>query len=414
MKEKWKYDRQWLIVNAQGVLYFSLIVLSLMIIPSCKNISEPEHLSTATGDLNGLEQPANQTVFSEVKTILPVQKSISPLIEATGVIAYDPSLLNNISARFDGRIEKLYVRYNFEIVYKGQRIMDVYSPEILTEQQNLIFLLNNPSPDQLLIKSSKQKLIVLGVTNEQLRQIEILRKLINPMPVYSPYSGHIHDIGLSNGVKNSLPSMGNGMSSGNRNLSNSSTQGQIENIPSSQTSSLSIREGMYIDRGQPIFAVYNTNKIWAVLNIFPLDAKCIKVGDKVSLISETNPTNTINAVIGYIEPVTGQNASAIKARVYLENEVKPNLKIGTLVNAKINSNEISGIWVPRKAVLNIGQKQIVFIKTKVAFQTKKIRTGVVADSFIQIIQGLNIEDQIAVNAQYMVDSESFIIAKEDE
>lgn len=410
MREKWKYDKQWLMVNGQWLKQL-LLIICLITLFSCKNNSEPEHLSTKTGDLNGLEQPANQTVFSEVKTILPVQKSIAPILEATGIIAYDPSLLNNISARFGGRIEKLYVRYNFEMVSKGQRIMDIYSPEILSEQQNLIFLLNNPIGEAALIKSSKQKLKLLGVTEEQLRQIEMLRKQINPLPVYSQYSGHIHDIGLSNAISNASPSMGNGMGSGNR---NSSIQGQIENIPSSQTSALSIKEGMYIESGQPIFAIYNTSRIWAVLNIFPIDAKLINVGEKVSLTSETNPTHVIDAEINYIEPVTGQNASAIKARVYLENESKHNLKIGTLVNAKINTKEIVGLWLPRKAVINIGQNQIVFLKTKEAFQAKKIRTGFVSDSLVQIIQGLNIDDQVAANAQYMVDSESFIITKEDE
>ena len=414
MREKWKYDKPWLMVNGLRLKQLLLIICYLITLFSCKNNSEPEHLSTKTGDLNGLEQPANQTVFSEVKTILPVQKSIAPILEATGIIAYDPSLLNNISARFGGRIEKLYVRYNFEMVSKGQLIMDIYSPEILSEQQNLIFLLNNPIGEAALIKSSKQKLKLLGVTEEQLRQIEMLRKQINPLPVYSQYSGHIHDIGLSNGVANAAPSMVNGMGSGNRNSSNSSTQGQIENIPSSQTSALSIKEGMYIESGQPIFAIYNTSRIWAVLNIFPIDAKLINVGEKVSLISETNPTHVIDAEINYIEPVTGQNASAIKARVYLENESKHNLKIGTLVNAKINTKEIVGLWLPRKAVINIGQNQIVFLKTKEAFQSKKIRTGFVSDSLVQIIQGLNIDDQVAANAQYMVDSESFIITKEDE
>ncbi len=411
MREKWKYGKQWLMVNGQWLKQLLLIICYLITLFSCKNNSEPEHLSTKTGDLNGLEQPANQTVFSEVKTILPVQKSIAPILEATGIIAYDPSLLNNISARFGGRIEKLYVRYNFEMVSKGQRIMDIYSPEILSEQQNLIFLLNNPIGEAALIKSSKQKLKLLGVTEEQLRQIEMLRKQINPLPVYSQYSGHIHDIGLSNAISNASPSMGNGMGSGNR---NSSIQGQIENIPSSQTSALSIKEGMYIESGQQIFAIYNTSRIWAVLNIFPIDAKLINVGEKVSLTSETNPTHVIDAEINYIEPVTGQNASAIKARVYLENESKHNLKIGTLVNAKINTKEIVGLWLPRKAVINIGQNQIVFLKTKEAFQSKKIRTGFVSDSLVQIIQGLNIDDQVAANAQYMVDSESFIITKEDE
>ena len=413
MSENLKYDKERLMDNGKWLIIQLPIIFCILTFLSCKNNNEPEHLSTKTGDLNGLEQPANQTVFSGVGTILPIQKTISPVLKATGVIAYDPSLLNNISARFGGRIEKLYVRYNFETVSKGQRIMDIYSPEILTEQQNLIYLLNNPLDDLNLVNLSKQKLKLLGVTDEQLMQIEKQRKPINPLPVFSNYSGHIHDIGLSNGVATS-PSMNNGMGSGNRNSSNSPAQVQIENLPSSQSSALSIREGMYIEKGQSIFAVYNIFKIWAVLNIFPEDAKRIKVGDKVMLASETNPNHLIPAVINYIEPVVGQNASAIKARVYLENEEEHHLKIGTLVNAKITSTEITGLWLPRKAIVNLGQKQVVFTKTKDAFQAKNISIGYTTDSLVQIVQGLKDSDLVAANAQFMVDSESFIIAKDDE
>lgn len=389
------------------------IIFFIFALASCNKGLQEKHFSTKTGDLGGLEQAANQTVFSDVKTITPIEKSIIPIIKATGVIAYDPELINTISARFSGRIERLYVHFNFETVLKGQRIMDIYSPEILTEQQNLIFLLANASEDVSLINSSKQKLKLYGVTNEQLRQIEMLRKPINPLPVYSLYSGHIHDRGITNGYSNSGSTMGTGMNNGGTNSLNTTSKGQIENLPSSQTSALSIKEGMYIETGQPVFAVFNTEKVWAVLNIFPEDARLIKVGDNVSLTSETNPNHRIEAVINYIEPVAGLNASAIKARVYLKNEKEHHLKIGTLLMAEITSQEIKGLWLQRKAIVNLGQKQIVFLKSDNYFKAKNVNTGFVSDSLVQIINGLNAGDTMAANAQYMIDSESFITTNEN-
>jgi Cu(I)/Ag(I) efflux system membrane fusion protein len=306
--------------------------------------------------------------------------------------------------RFSGRIEKLYVRFNFESVSKGQRIMDIYSPEILTEQQNLIYLLNNSLGSATLVNESKQKLQLLGLTDVQLKQIEKTKQAINPIPVYSLYSGHIHDIGLSNGVTSNA-SMSSGMSG---NATSSSSQVQIENLPSSQTAALSIKEGMYVQSGQSVFAVYNIDKVWAVLNIFPQDAVLINVGDKVFISAETNPAHLIDAAINYMEPVAGQNASAIKARVYLQNEEEHHLKIGTLITAKINAKEISGWWLPRKAVVNVGQKQIVFLKNENHFTATQVQSGFVNDSLIQIVNGLKGNEQLAANAQYLVDSESFI------
>jgi Cu(I)/Ag(I) efflux system membrane fusion protein len=83
------------------------------------------------------------------------------------------------------------------------------------------------------------------------------------------------------------------------------------------------------------------------------------------------------------------------------------------VTAKITSTAIKGIWLPHHAVVNLGQKQIVFIKTKKYFITKTIQTGVVIDSLVQVISGLKGDEVIAVNAQYMVDSESFIQTEEN-
>lgn len=408
MKRKWKYGKQAIFRNEYRVINILFIASCLFSIFSCVNKEKHKHIPTnKTSELGGLSQPSNQTVFSDVKTITPVHQSITPNLNATGVITYDPRLLNNISARFSGRIEKLYVRFNFENVYKGQRIMDIYSPEILTEQQNLIFLLNNSSKDSALISSSKQKLQLLGLTDDQIRLIISNLKPINPLPVYSPYNGHIHDIGVRNGVPSSS-SMNSGMGSGINSSSNSTSQVQIENLPSSQTSALSIKEGMYVENGQAIFSVYNTDKVWAVLNIFPVDAALVKTGDKVSISAETNPDNHIFSSISYIEPVAGQNASAVKARVYLQNAESLHLKIGTLLSANITAHDINGWWLPRSAVVNLGQRQIVFLKTKDHFITKTIQIGVMDDSLVQIISGLTGNENVAENGQYMVDSESFI------
>ncbi len=384
------------------------IAFCVLTLSSCTNKDEHKHIpANKTSDLDGLTKPANQIVISDVKTISAIEKSVSPIINATGVISYDPRLINNISARYGGRIEKLYVRFNFENVSKGQRIMDIYSPEILTAQQNLIYLLINSSNDIELINSSKQKLQLLGLTENQLKQIESSKKVINPLPVYSTYSGHIHDIGTNNGIFSSN-GITTGMSAGMSSATNSTVQQQIENIPSSQTSELNIKEGMYIQNGQALFAVYNTDKVWAVLNIFPQDASQVKIGEKISILSETNPGNIINATINYLEPIIGQNAATIKARVYLHNSANLQLKIGTIITAKIYTKTLKALWLPRNAIVNLGQSQVVFVKIADHFIAKNIQTGIVSDSLVQIISGIQAKDELAENAQFMVDSESFI------
>ncbi|HNQ00107.1 MAG TPA: hypothetical protein PKK99_13695, partial [Bacteroidia bacterium] len=108
------------------------------------------------------------------------------------------------------------------------------------------------------------------------------------------------------------------------------------------------------------------------------------------------------------EPVTGLSNSAIKARVYLTSTQNHTFPIGTLVSAEILSREVNGIWVSRSAVVNQGKMQVVFVKVENHFDATEIHTGIETDSLVQVISGLNGNELIAENAQFMVDSESFI------
>lgn len=405
MKSKWNYAKaqpvRLAVQQRVIILRVLLLFIPMLLVASCGTKEEPKHIASGKPtDLSGLEQPANKVVFSDVKTVVPVQQSLQPVLDAEGVLSYDPDLLNTISARFSGRIEKLYVHFNFQPVKAGEHIMDIYSPEILTAQQDFIHVLQAPGRDESMVQAARNKLMQLGLTGTQIRQIEQSLRAINPLPVFSAFTGHIHDIGTGSGTGGA--SMGNGMAPAQ---GTNTTQPQIENLPSSQSSALSLREGMYVQSGQAMFSVYNTSRVWAVLNIYPKDADHIKKGNRVALTLETDPGKTYEAVIGYIEPVAGQNASAIKARVYLSGSNV--LKIGTLLHAKITCTEIQGLWLPRQSVVDLGSAQAVFIKKENHFVARKIEAGFTTDSLVQVIAGLNTGEAVAADAQYMVDSESF-------
>jgi Cu(I)/Ag(I) efflux system membrane fusion protein len=407
MKRKWKYGKGilHLIRNLALVSGLSLFIFS------CHSKQEPAAPSNVLKtDLEGLVKPVNSTVFSTVKTVSPSQQTIHPVIKSVGVIAYDPRLINNISMRYAGRIERLYIRFNFQSVKKGERIMDIYSPEILTEQQNLIYLFSAVPVDQSAISASKQKLKFLGLTDEQLLEVESKKLAINPLPVYSPYTGHIHDVGINNSGRAMPPAaMNNNMSSSSSgDVSLPKQPSQIENLPSSQSAALTLKEGMYVQGGQAVFAVYAVSDVWAVLDIYPNDAGLIRAGDKAIISSETKPGDSIFSGISYIEPVTGANASTIKARVYLKNAEAHHLKIGALLTAEIFPQAVSGLWVPKSAVVDLGNKKVVFVQDKKYFRAVPVRTGITTESFIQIVEGLKKDEKLAANAQYLVDSESFI------
>ncbi len=339
--------------------------------------------------LNDLLQPTDRFVVSSIPVTTVKQESEQIEIEALGTIAYDTRLVNTISARVSGRIEKLYVKYRYQHVMKGQRIMDIYSPELLTIEQELLFLIKNDPDNLSLINAAKQKLLLLGVSESQLQHIIRTGKPSLSIAVYSNYSGHIQEAG------NTMP----GINSGEQKMD-----------ASRLTEELPVKEGMYIEKGQTIFQLYNIDRSWALLNIFPESQSLVKVGDAVRIVPETAPAKNFRAKIDFIEPFYRKQSKTLTARVYFDNS-KLQIPIGSQVRAIIFADSKEGNWLPEDAVISLGIDKVVFVKTMGGFKAHKIEAGLSYKNQIQILSGLNETDSVAANAQFLTDSESFIKAK---
>ncbi|WP_041932262.1 HlyD family efflux transporter periplasmic adaptor subunit [Cytophaga hutchinsonii] len=342
-------------------------------------------------------EPVNQTVIGKAKTITPLNKKMLSQIESSGYITYNPKNTSSVSSRFDGRIDKLYIKYNFQEVTKGQKIMDVYSPELVTAQQNYIFLLNNKEDDPSLLQATKQRLILLGMNEAQLLQLEKTRKPEYLVSIYAPVSGHIHQ--MSDVTELTMPTMPmNGDKTGNS-MNTSATE-------------FNIREGVYIKKGEPVFNIISLSQVWVILKVYPQDISTIKIGQPVTIISEVAPDNAINAKISFIEPILDADSKFASVRVYLDKSDHHIFKIGSLVNAIISTDGQDGLWIPTSATLNLGNgNSIVFKKEGNNFRASAITVANRVDNEINIISGLSAHDTIALNAWYMVDSESFVLTK---
>src|SRR3546814_14261850 len=101
--------------------------------------------------------------------------------------------MNTIAVLFGGRIEKMYVHYQLEPVRKGQKIMEIYSPEIVTAQRELLYLLESDPGNASLIGASRQKLRLLGLTDEQINRLTETGEESYSLAIYSPYRGYLYE-----------------------------------------------------------------------------------------------------------------------------------------------------------------------------------------------------------------------------
>ena len=336
--------------------------------------------------LESLLKSTNEFVVSSIP-VTTIQKREEQIeIEALGNIAYDTREVGSISARVSGRIEKLYVKYRYQKISKGQHILDIYSPELLTAEQNLLFLLKNDEGNSSMIQASKEKLLLLGMSNQQLENIIQSGQPSLTIAVYSNYSGHIHEAAKT-GNMNTDP-------------------GLMKDV-SLITEELQLKEGMYIQKGQSIFSVYNPDRAWAILNIYEENQALVKVGNSVRVVPETAPTKDFRATINFIEPFYRKESKTLTARIYFDNS-SLKIPIGSQVRATVFGNAKDAYWLPKEAVLSLGIDKVVFQKSGGGFRAHKINTGITHKNHIQILDGINETDSVAANAQYLMDSESFI------
>ena len=338
--------------------------------------------------LEDLLKPANEFVISSVPVITIKKSSEEIPIEALGSIHNDTRQLATISARVSGRIEKLYVKYRYQMVMPGDKIMDIYSPDIATAQQNLLFVLKNDADNAKLLEAAKQKLLLMGMSNEQLQQLVETGKASLTLSVYSSAMGHVHEAGAET----------------------MDASGQMQNNYTS-TAPLAIREGMYVQAGQKVFSLTNPEKAWVILNIFPENQHLVKTGDPVKITPEAVPQKAFMSQINFIEPVYREGSKTLTARVYFDNSVL-GIPIGSQVRANIFGSTANGDWLPQEAVLSLGLNEVAFVKTGDGFVARKVQTGIRQNNLVQIIEGLTSADTVAANAQFLTDSESFIKVKQ--
>ena len=358
-----------------------------------------------TEDLAGLIKSPNEVVVASVKTTKGEFKSMPVSVEAQGIVTYDTRTIYTIPARIGGRLERVFLKYTFQTVRKGQKVAEIYSPELLTSQRELLYLVENDPGNTDLIESAKNKLFLLGATQNQVADMIKRKDVASTFSIYSPYDGYVvreDQQAPAVSTSSSSSAMGGGMGSSSTGASSTPAV-----KPMNASSSELIREGNYVSSGQTLFKVVNTSALRVELDLPVAQAGRVKLNDEVDL--DLGNKKIVKGKVDFVQPFFTEGEEFVKVRLYVKNSGE--LQIGQLVRATIRLKPLEALWVPREAVLDLGLEKIVFVKEREVFKPKNVKAGVRTDGWVEVTQGLSSSDEIAANAQYLMDSESFIKVK---
>lgn len=395
-----------------NVCYIKSGVVFLCLLAACNSNNvkqiEAEKHSMQQGETYWNALSANRTVISGQKTITPTMDNMNFTFNGNGYIAFDYRRNRKVAVRVAGRIERLFVKYNYQYVRKGEKILELYSPELNTYVEEYLFI-KQQSNDTVLQEKARQKLLLLGLTESQIGHIE-QKNAGFTIPVYSPYEGYVlfnSSESFSSAAMGSTANIGGAMATGMNNDAARSFSGT-----GTPLSDNIVREGMYVSKGQTLFWINDFKEVWGIIAFTKETEKHVRKGMPVIIKSELLPEQPIRTSVQLIEQIYQEGQKFTQARVYLVN-TKRILKQNSLITASFTLPARS-LMVPVSSVYYLGNVSIVWVRTGVSkegtniFQSRVVKTGHRFKDEIEITDGLKQNEAIAKDAAYMTDSESNI------
>lgn len=403
------------IVNRGASLFRGFIILGIAVILLISACKEQKNAHRDPGgvridsNLSHLLKPSNEQVVSALPVIKAAYGSKIFSEEVQGIVNYDARNQHNISSKVSGRIERLWIKYNYQPVKKGQLIMEIYSPDLAAAQQELLFI-HRTGNDPFMLAQGKQRLILLGMTPSGINNLLKTGKPGYRIPVYSNASGYILEKTATAAVS-PLQAPSAAATSGGDGMNSMGGGASSAAIPAALpvASPVLLREGQYVSAGASLFTIYSSDRMVAEFSLRAAFAAHLKKGRKFIFYKTADKSESQVAEIGLIQPTFKNGENFTIARVYLEN---PKVKPGHLLTARIPVLLRASWWLPEPAVLSVGNKRVVFKKEGNVFLPKVVDAGITIGGMVQIKEDIS-NWNISKNAAYLVDSESFIKMREN-
>lgn len=324
-------------------------------------------------DPSAIQLSKEAVALANIQTTVISRQNPIKDVQLYGTIQADERLSQSQTSHVSGRIEKLFINFTGESVRQGQTIATIYSPELLSAQQELLEAAKMQSVQPALIQAAREKLRLWKLTDEQIARIE--------------QSGNV------------------------------SALVEIKANTGGIVVSKKVNQGDYINQGSVLFDIANLSQVWAMFDAYEVDLPFLKVGDKIDFTLQAVPGKTFSGRISFIDPILDRTTRTAKIRVETANsgmQLKPEMYANAIIKAPLKqfNNEIV---IPKSSVLWTGKRSIVYVKQpntqSPAFMLHEIELGPsLGDSYV-VLSGVNEGDEIVTNGAFTIDASAQLEGK---
>ncbi len=304
-----------------------------------------------------------------IKTAVVMIQPIHRLIKAVGRVDYAEPNISIVNLKFDGWVEKLFVNSTGRAVRKGEPLFDIYSPDLVSAQQEYLIALKAGATlggSSSLLKSAREKLRLWDITDSQVEELEQTGQFKKTVAVYSPGPGIVVE-------KNVL-------------------------------------QGQKIMAGENLYKIADLSRVWILGEIYEYELPFIKTGQEAKISLAYYPGESFAGKIIYVYPYLKPETRTNQIRIEVAN---PGLKLKPemFANLEIHVDYGTKLTVPADAVLDAGVSKIVFIaKDDGYFEPREVKLGVQGEGVFEVLSGVSDGENVVTSANFLIDSESSLKA----
>ena len=310
-----------------------------------------------------------------VRTEAVALLDLGSTVRAVATVQPNERLLSTVTSKFDGWIQKLYVNTTGQAVRRGEPLMDVYSPDLITAQQEYLIakrgvnMVSSGSPEvqgnmQRLMEGAVQRLRNWDISEAELSRLEKEGKVRQYLTLRSP----------ANGVVLEKPAI----------------------------------QGKRFTAGEVLYQIADLSSVWLLADVFEQDLAEVRIGRTARVTVDAYPGKVFTGKVTFVYPTLNIETRTAKVRVELANPgalLKPSMYARAEFTSSAGQSQ--SLTVPDSAVLDTGMRQLVLVQRgEGKFEPRAVKLGKRGDGYIQVLEGVKVGENVVVSANFLIDAES--------